>query len=166
MAIKDLSLALKIKFDFKKIKIMRIFWEKNRRGFTMIEVIIVVAIVGIIASISWATLGGAKKSSEVNNACNQVAAMINKTRNYALSGKQPSDNASAFVLTINDSTVSINSNPVETFTLAGGVSCGSASFSYNIPYGSPDIKNPNITCSVAGGESRTVKVAPFNAVCE
>jgi len=62
------------------------FFQKYK-AFTLMELIVTISIILIITSISWATLNNSSKSSDVNNVCNQVAAKINKARNYALTGK-------------------------------------------------------------------------------
>jgi prepilin-type N-terminal cleavage/methylation domain-containing protein len=141
---------------------------KNKKGFTLMELLVVIAIIGILASVSWETLGGVKKKSDATNACEQVASMINKTRNYALSGKVVGASVpTSFSITINNSIVTItNTNllATETFSIPGGVDCGD----WSSTYASPNAigTGGSITCvSSDGASSRTVTVTPYQAVC-
>lgn len=128
-------------------------------GFTLVEVLLVVAIIGIIASVSWVTLVGAKKNSDVLNSCEQVASMINKTRNYVLSGR-----VAISTVTINGNFVSINS-PIENFTIPNGVNCTAKAFTYKAPDAVDVLNTGEIICS-NGGNSRKVTVTPYQAVCD
>lgn len=138
----------------KKTKII----PSGRRGFTLLELITVIAIIAIISAISWSTLGDTKKQSDANNACEQVASMINKTRNYAVSGK-----LSPAIITISSNSVSINSAPAETVSIPGGVNCGSWTSTYVAPNAIGTNIN-NINCT-SGTASRVVNVTAFRAVC-
>ncbi len=133
--------------------------KNNRKGFSLVEVMSVIAIIGIVSVISWEMLGGAKKTSDVTNACEQVASMINKTRGYALSGRT----ATATVRIINNNTVTINS-PAESFTIPGGVTCTNATFTYAAPNAVGG--SGTVTCTANGGSaSRTIDVSPLRAAC-
>jgi len=151
---------LKKIFLNKKTKIR----PSGRQGFTLLELITVIAIIAIISAISWSTLGGAKKQSDVNNACEQVASMINKTRNYALSGK-----IAEAVFRLGYLTVTIDG--VESFNIPGGVDCTPyGEFRYKAPgaiglFNSVPFSSQDITCK-SGTASRTVSVTPFTAVCK
>ena len=57
---------------------------KNKKAFTLIELLIIMAILSILAAVSYTTLNKMRTQSQIENACNAVAAMINKTRNYDL----------------------------------------------------------------------------------
>ncbi len=137
----------------------------NRPGFTLIELMAVIAIIGIVATISWTTLGGAKKTSDAANACEQVASMINKTRGYALSGKLPAGTDTSSISITGGNTVTIT-NPAEpAFIIPGGVVCDNGSFSYRAPSAVGLFSATNIVCRVTGGTSRTVEVLPLKAAC-
>lgn len=62
--------------------------SKVSAGFTLIELVIVMAIVGIMASVIMASLtdGRTKKSVETN--AHEFASALREAQNYALSGKQ------------------------------------------------------------------------------
>ena len=146
---------------------------QKTKAFTLVELIIVIAIIAIISAVSWSVLGGAKKTAAVNDACNQVAAMINKTRNYALSGK---NGANFFEITTKPSGLAIiikaDANTLETFVLAGGVICDTDTVLYAAPNGEAQFNGHNFTtesinCSSSDfSASRTVSVSPYTAVCQ
>ena len=141
------------------------------------ELMVVIAIVGILSAVSWGILAGARKSSDAKNACEQVASMINKTRNYALSGKTFKNGAvvvvpTVFTATVSGQTVTITNDKSvspETFSIPNSVTCGaSLSFAFSAPYGTcSGCGSPStpINCSVSGGATRTVTVTPNSAVC-
>lgn len=141
------------------------------KAFTLVELIIVIAIIAIISAVSWSVLGGAKKSAAVNDACNQVAAMINKTRNYALSGK---NGAVAFEAAVDGSKITIKADavPIETFTFAGGAICANHTLLYAVPNGEAKFDGDNFTeefinCSSSDfSATRTVSVTPYVATCQ
>lgn len=143
------------------------------KAFTLVELIIVIAIVAIISAVSWSVLGGAKKSAAVNDACNQVATMINKTRNYALSGKQVNGVVpDSFRIKTGGpvviySVTSSGETQMESFSLAGGISCGSYIFTYNVPDGVSGIEEEEVFCTDADIDAiRTVNVTPYVATCQ
>lgn len=64
------------------------FYQKKYKGVTLLELIVVIAIISIVSAISFSTLSGMRESAKIEDACNEVAALINKTKNYALTGKK------------------------------------------------------------------------------
>jgi prepilin-type N-terminal cleavage/methylation domain-containing protein len=163
----------------------KIFSNKKTKGFTLVELLIVIAIIAIISAISWSTLGGGKKQSSVNNTCEQIASMINKTRNYALSGNVGTTSANpAKFFTIHigksDSTIAFTNGSKEIPLEAnvphlGGVTCEEVQMNYFVPDATLSIGyadgrgvsviSNDIKCQ-SDGNIRTIKVTPFTAVCE
>lgn len=72
----------------KKENMYRLAKKKAYRGGTFIEVVSVIAIIGIFAGISWKNLSDNKKHAEVEAAASEIASLINQTRGYALTGKK------------------------------------------------------------------------------
>jgi prepilin-type N-terminal cleavage/methylation domain-containing protein len=70
----------------KNMKLIRKY-----KAFTLAELLATIAIILIISAVSWAMLNSTSKQNDVNNVCSQIAAKINKARNYALTGKTLSD---------------------------------------------------------------------------
>ncbi|HBO17220.1 MAG: hypothetical protein UR69_C0002G0124 [Candidatus Moranbacteria bacterium GW2011_GWE2_35_2-] len=58
-------------------------------GFTLLEVLVTVAIIGIMATVALVSTQRGKIDKEVSVAAEQVASSIREAQNYALSGKQP-----------------------------------------------------------------------------
>ncbi len=163
---RDLSLNKKMKNLFVQSVMRNV---ASKKGFTLIELIVVLAVVAIVTTISWSALSGMKNRANVNNACGQVSAMINKTRNYALSGKKVNGVVPAsFTVSVNGSDVTIagGGTTMETYTIPGGVNCVSSSSwssTYNVP-NAVGTSSASITCS-SNNVSRTVVVTPYLAVC-
>ena len=59
-----------------------------KKGFTLIEVSITAAIIGLMAVVAFVSLQRGKIDKEVNAVAQQVAASIREAQNYALAGKQ------------------------------------------------------------------------------
>jgi prepilin-type N-terminal cleavage/methylation domain-containing protein len=56
----------------------------RRGGFTLIEMLTVLVIIGVLASISLTAMHNIGRSQALHNASRQIADQINKARNYAL----------------------------------------------------------------------------------
>ncbi len=139
--------------------------SKKIRGFTLVEILIVIAILAVLSVVSWSNLNNSKKATDVGNACSQVAAYINKARNYAVSGNAKSVSVNVTGKEINVSIISSSgANSQENYMLKGDVSCSSSSFSYLAPNGVGS--NGTIVCSSSNGSNKTVTVTPYQAVCD
>ena len=63
--------------------------KNNKNGFSLMELMIVIAIIGIMTSIVLVYSGKNKIEKEVEGAAREVAAAIREAQNNALTGKQP-----------------------------------------------------------------------------
>jgi len=69
--------------------------NKNKKGITLIEVLSVIAIISIFAVISYENFASNRHHAEVEAVANEIASLINQTRNSALTGKKVNDTVPA-----------------------------------------------------------------------
>lgn len=69
------------------------FKIKNKNGFTLIEVMVVIAIIGIMTSISIVSFITSRRNAALEAASREVEAVLREAQNYALSGKNLTDPA-------------------------------------------------------------------------
>lgn len=62
--------------------------KKNLRGFTFIEVIVVMAIIGIMAGIVAVSFKTGRVEKELETNAREFAGVVREAQNYALTGKQ------------------------------------------------------------------------------
>lgn len=152
--------------------------QKYKQGFTLLELLIVMAIVSTVASLSWETLVKVRNQSQVNNACESVATMVNKARSYALSGindtseikfecsknlrvcdiRRRKDAGSGWSLVSGESQY-----PVES-----GVTTTDFTVIYSLPYASNAIITHTATIASESDPSisKNISIDSFKAVCQ
>jgi prepilin-type N-terminal cleavage/methylation domain-containing protein len=64
--------------------------NKLQKGFTLVELIISIALIAIIAGISFSNLGGHQKKLEVDLEAEKIVAYLRETRNRAIAGQDNS----------------------------------------------------------------------------
>lgn len=149
------------------------------KGFTILELLVVIAIIGIISAVSFAMLSKSRNDADAKAGCSELAALINKARSYALSGKADSsgDRLPSVMIRVNGDQIEIcgNSNGdsdcsdsgdqrIETYTLRRGVSCGSGYITYGVPDGGSSVSSATFNC-VSSGRTHSVSVDRYKAVC-
>jgi prepilin-type N-terminal cleavage/methylation domain-containing protein len=139
-------------------------------GFSLIEFLIAVAIISIISVVSWIRLSDSKSATFAKQACEEAASAINKTRNFALSGKCSGGGATFVRIRISGNGGVIsggNGNCDETFSLPRATTCSTGTFTFGIPLG--DGNTGSISCNITGGDAsdaRTVIVDNNKAYCQ
>lgn len=116
--------------------------QKNRSGFTLIEIMLVVAIVGITTATVFVSLSGSRSTRGLDRASREVSAALREAQNYALSGRSTaiSENNTFFGLQISSPTaysVVSSSGTVGSYTLKDGAvfTSGTTTLSFTLPRG-------------------------------
>lgn len=136
---------------------------RGAKGFTLLELLIVIAIIGILSGLGVLTLRDAIQAARLNEGSAQLAADLQRAR----SGSQRFNRASTFTLTGSPATsytVTINGQAV-TRTLPEGIrittTADARSIIYNAPFGeiSSGVAGMILKVNLAGhGETREVRV--------
>jgi len=113
------------------------------KAFTLIELMIVVAIIGIMSSVVIISMQNGKIEKELETAAREVAATIREAQNNALTGKNASSTNPIcsqynFAYTNGSSNYSVNcsGNYSNNYTLKNGVTFASGgNFNFSIPFG-------------------------------
>jgi len=132
----------------------------------LIELVIVMAIISIMAVLSWQSLQGAKQASFAENACQITAAAINKTRGYALSGKSAGtgcDGDNYFEVSVGSSVSISGCGWHETIKIPNGASCFGDNIRFSVPFGN-FAGGVEITC-FSGTSKRKIEVDRYKATC-
>lgn len=117
-------------------------------GFTLIEMVIVLAIVGILTSMLAVSFGNGRTQREVETNAREFASVLKEAQNYALTGKQVGSGVTCqFSMTWSGSTYSLQAiarsgsscaggaTSIATYSLKQGVSFqGSGSVSFALPW--------------------------------
>lgn len=150
---------------------------KNKKGISMIEVLITIAIIAIVSSVTTVFLNSNKADKELEAAALEVVAAIRETQNNALSGKKISDDhipcGFEFSYRVGGSTnrystssiyrhegeecstiPSSNEDVYASYVLKSGViftGSGEVSFSFSVPFGNVNpLSNVSIELEKSG----------------
>jgi len=136
--------------------------QHSLRGFTLLELLIVVMVIGIISTIILMGTGNARTEKQVDAAGREVAASLRELQQYALTGKQFVTNTDPCLYNIawniGSSNYTLNyfyKNPntgvcnqqtlMATYTLKGGVTFGNTgSVGFQLPHGKPDFAGASV----------------------
>lgn len=62
------------------------YYLRSKKGFTLVEVIIVVAIIGILSSVSLYSLTSSRNNKDLRTAQREISSSVSLARSYALQG--------------------------------------------------------------------------------
>jgi|GEM_PF-5058161 len=134
---------------------------KSQQGFTLIEMLIVIAIVGVFANLAFIQINNAIASNDLTCAANQMAINIRTMQHLSLQ-KGRSDTTNTVNMTITPSTYTINSfgTTLPTVTLPNNITTeGNAVLIYD-PYNSENNTNRMITLTNANNQQkRTIVIS-------
>lgn len=148
---------------------MREKTDKIFSGFTLVELVVSMAILSIMAAITIVSLSGTKTKQEVEGAARQVASAIREAQNYALTGKNITSTSTnracqfSVASTVNTASLSIKQASISgascgapavatTYSLQNGVqfSVASREVLFDVPRGEPSDANGEIGGSQGG----------------
>ena len=153
---------------------------KNKKGLTLLELIVVVAIIGIMSSVIFISMSQSKSRTALEQASREVAAAIRETQNYALTGKvlasNPDDLPFRYIFMGNGSTYRVrymyNSGGIPgtrtyaTYELKNGVSMSNTTIYYAVPHATKEVGSSSVTLSKAGASSYYVCICLSGKVVE
>lgn len=108
----------------------------KKRGFSFLELMITIAIAGIMTATMLVSMNEQRDRKAVEGAAREVAAVIREIQNYALTGKKlASSSGCAYVFNWSGTGYNISSCDTQSYTLKNGVSFNNnGSFSFSIPF--------------------------------
>jgi prepilin-type N-terminal cleavage/methylation domain-containing protein len=149
--------------------------QSIRRGFTLLELLVVVMIIGIISTIVLTGMGNTRTEKQVDAAGREVAGSLRELQQYSLTGKQFVSNTNPCLYSIAWNTGSSNytlnyryqnstsgacdqQTQIAVYTMKGGVVfSNSGSVGFQLPHGRPNFAGASVGFQLS--KSTTMGVA-------
>lgn len=146
-------------------------YQKNnqKKGFTLIEAVVVMAVISILAGIISVSYGAQRARNDVEASAREFASILKLAQNYALTGKQMSDTTTTcqFIVTASGSTYSLwyriksaescTADPalIATYNLRPGVGISTAGATFTLPWAGTGLANGTYTTFTLSKSSAT-----------
>lgn len=143
---------------------------KNKKGMSLIEMVVLIAIVGIMSAVSIVSLTTAKRNSELETAAEEVVAVLREAQNYSLTGKDITASCNVYAVTFSGSSNYTLSNggtcPInQTYSLKNGVTVSGASTTFAAPHATVNLGSGWRTIAVSkSGSMVNVCINPIGLI--
>ncbi len=125
----------------------------QKKAFTFIELVIIMAMIGIMSAVLLVSYGEKRADKELEAAAREVAATIREAQNYALTGKDAAGGSTytfSYGVVNDEYGISNGNNINNNYELKDGVVfSGSGGFNFTAPHG---------TCSVILGTPEDIEL--------
>jgi prepilin-type N-terminal cleavage/methylation domain-containing protein len=174
----------KIKINRWASGVSRFAFRASRRGFTLLELSVVIGVICILSAVSIVSLTSSRNIVKLQAAQSELASTIKLAQSYALQGKTQGSSTPAFYgvkFFVNSYAVCTcttsgcancssigDSDSVEKYSLQNGVTRSSGNYvSFGVPHGEKYPAGGNTVFTVqVGGKTKTVTVNSSGFVTE